>query len=113
MREYNEYVARVAVCEQRAKDARTESEKQSWLVMADSWRETVKHVWHRRKSVLVGDCENLEVSSLDLANQRRNCRGGCWSRRSRRVSMTCTGTPCSSIVLTSSTVIEGRSPNCL
>ena len=42
MREYNEYVARVAVCEQRAKDARTESEKQSWLVMADSWRETVK-----------------------------------------------------------------------
>ena len=38
----NEYVARVAVCEQRAKDARTESEKQSWLVMADSWRETVK-----------------------------------------------------------------------
>jgi len=32
MREYNEYVARVAVCEQRA----------SWLVMADSWRETVK-----------------------------------------------------------------------
>jgi hypothetical protein len=42
MSEYNDYVARVAVCEQRAKDARTESEKQSWLVMADSWRETVK-----------------------------------------------------------------------
>jgi hypothetical protein len=42
MREYNEYMARVAVCEQRAKDARTESEKESWLVMADSWRETVK-----------------------------------------------------------------------
>jgi hypothetical protein len=42
MPEYTEYMARVAVCEQRAKDARTESEKQSWLVMADSWRETVK-----------------------------------------------------------------------
>jgi hypothetical protein len=42
MREYNEYVARVAACERRAKDARTESEKQSWLVMADTWRETVK-----------------------------------------------------------------------
>jgi hypothetical protein len=41
-REYNEYVARAAVCEQRAKDARTESEKQSWLVMAESRRETVK-----------------------------------------------------------------------
>jgi hypothetical protein len=42
MSEYNEYVARVAVCEQRAKDARTESEKQGWLVMAESWRETAK-----------------------------------------------------------------------
>ena len=42
MREYNEYMARVAICEQRAKDGRTESEKQSWLVMADSWRETAK-----------------------------------------------------------------------
>jgi hypothetical protein len=42
MRDHNEYMARVAVCEQRAKDARTENEKQSWLVMADSWRETVK-----------------------------------------------------------------------
>ena len=42
MREYNDYMARVAQCEQRAKDARTESEKLGWLVMADSWRETVK-----------------------------------------------------------------------
>jgi hypothetical protein len=42
MREHNEYVARVAACEQSAKNARTESEKQSWLAMADSWRETVK-----------------------------------------------------------------------
>jgi antitoxin (DNA-binding transcriptional repressor) of toxin-antitoxin stability system len=42
MREHNEYVARVVACEQSAKNARTESEKQSWLVMADSWRETVK-----------------------------------------------------------------------
>lgn len=42
MREYSEYMARVAICEQRAKDGRTESEKQSWLVMADSWRETAK-----------------------------------------------------------------------
>jgi hypothetical protein len=42
MREHNEYVARVAACEQRAKHACTESEKQSWLATADSWRETVK-----------------------------------------------------------------------
>jgi hypothetical protein len=42
MHEYNEYLARVAECEQRAKDARNEGEKQSWLAMADSWRETAK-----------------------------------------------------------------------
>jgi hypothetical protein len=42
MHEYNEYVARVAECEQRAKDVRNEGEKQSWLAMADSWRETAK-----------------------------------------------------------------------
>ena len=42
MREYNEYAARAAECEQRAKDARNEAERQSWLVMADSWRETAK-----------------------------------------------------------------------
>ena len=42
MREYNEYTARVAECEQRAKDASSAAEKQSWLVMADSWRETSK-----------------------------------------------------------------------
>jgi hypothetical protein len=42
MHEYNEYVARVAECEQMAKHARNEGEKQSWLAMADSWRETAK-----------------------------------------------------------------------
>jgi hypothetical protein len=43
MREYSDYVvARVAECEQRAKVARNEAEKQSWLVMADGWRETAK-----------------------------------------------------------------------
>ncbi len=42
MREYNEYTARVAECEQRAKDARNEAERQSWLILADSWRETVR-----------------------------------------------------------------------
>ena len=42
MREYNEYLVRVAECEQRLKTARNESEKQSWLAMADSWRETAK-----------------------------------------------------------------------
>ncbi len=42
MREYNKYAAHVAECEQQAKDARNETERQSWLVMADSWRETAK-----------------------------------------------------------------------
>ena len=42
MREYKEYTARVAECEQRAKDASSAAEKQSWLLMAESWRETAK-----------------------------------------------------------------------
>ncbi len=43
MHKYNEeYLARIATCEQRAEDVSTESEKQGWLVMADTWRETVK-----------------------------------------------------------------------
>jgi hypothetical protein len=42
MGKYNEYVARVAECEQRSKTARDEVEKLSWLTMADSWRETAK-----------------------------------------------------------------------
>jgi hypothetical protein len=36
------YVACIAACEQRAKDSGNEAERQSWLVMADSWRETAK-----------------------------------------------------------------------
>jgi hypothetical protein len=36
-------VARVAECEQKAKTARNDGEKQSWLAMADSWRETAEH----------------------------------------------------------------------
>jgi hypothetical protein len=42
MSEYNEYVARVAECEQRSKTACDENEKLSWLIRADSWRETAK-----------------------------------------------------------------------
>jgi hypothetical protein len=42
MREYSNYAARVAECEKRAKFAYNEAEKQSWLVMADGWRETAK-----------------------------------------------------------------------
>ena len=42
MREYNLYKARVAECEERAKTALNEAEKQSWLAMADNWRETAE-----------------------------------------------------------------------
>jgi hypothetical protein len=31
------YQARAAECEQRAKDAQSEDEKQSWLALAESW----------------------------------------------------------------------------
>jgi hypothetical protein len=39
---FNEYVARVAECEQEAKTARNENNKHSWLAMADSWRKTAE-----------------------------------------------------------------------
>jgi hypothetical protein len=42
MPEFDEYLARVVICEQRVKEASTENEKQHWLTMADAWRETVK-----------------------------------------------------------------------
>lgn len=42
MREFSHYVARVAECEQKAKTARSENDKQSWLAMADSWRSTAE-----------------------------------------------------------------------
>ena len=63
MREYNAYVARVAVCEQRAEDARTESEKQSWLVIADSWRETAK-----LQDILKRQAEFLRKTPMPNAN---------------------------------------------
>jgi hypothetical protein len=39
---YKEYLARVAECERRAKSARNEDDKHSWLAMADSWRQTAE-----------------------------------------------------------------------
>ncbi len=42
MREYRDYMARASKCEQKAKAARPEDEKQSWLAMADSWRATAE-----------------------------------------------------------------------
>lgn len=42
MREFDHYMARVAECEQRAKGARSDDDKQSWLAMADSWRSTAE-----------------------------------------------------------------------
>jgi hypothetical protein len=40
MSEFDVYKARVAECEQRAKTAKCEDDKQTWLIMADSWRVT-------------------------------------------------------------------------
>ena len=39
---FNDYVARVAECEQKAKIARSQDDKDSWLAMADSWRKTAE-----------------------------------------------------------------------
>jgi hypothetical protein len=42
MYEFDIFKARAAECEQRAKDSKTEDEKQSWLAIADSWHVTAK-----------------------------------------------------------------------
>jgi hypothetical protein len=39
---FNDYVAHVAECEQRAKTARTAEDKHSWLAMAESWRKSAE-----------------------------------------------------------------------
>ncbi len=41
-REYREYMARAAKCEQKAKSVQDEDERQSWLALADSWRQTAE-----------------------------------------------------------------------
>src|SRR6516165_10806589 len=48
--------------------ARPGGPKTPYQELHDSWH--VRHCW---KSVLVSDRECLEASSLDLADQRRNC----------------------------------------
>jgi hypothetical protein len=42
MSEYNEYRARAAELQQKAKGAAGEDEKQSWLALADSWLQTAE-----------------------------------------------------------------------
>ncbi len=42
MREYRDYMARVAKCEQKATSVQDEDERQSWLALADSWRQTAE-----------------------------------------------------------------------
>jgi hypothetical protein len=42
MSEYNECVARVAEYLGKAKTARNDDDKESWLALADSWRQTAE-----------------------------------------------------------------------
>jgi hypothetical protein len=42
MYEYNEYRVRAAEFQQKARSARTEDDKQSWLALADSWLQTAE-----------------------------------------------------------------------
>jgi putative IMPACT (imprinted ancient) family translation regulator len=42
MWEMDVYAARAAQCQQKAKATQSEEEKQSWLAMADSWRQTAE-----------------------------------------------------------------------
>jgi len=51
MWEMDAYAARAAQCQQKAKATQSEEEKQSWLAMADSWRQTaeLKRVLEQQK----------------------------------------------------------------
>lgn len=42
MYEYDELVARAAECQWKAKTARNEDDKHSWLALADSWLQTAE-----------------------------------------------------------------------
>ncbi len=42
MRSFGEYMAHVAECQEKAKSARNEEDKQSWLALADSWLQTAE-----------------------------------------------------------------------
>jgi hypothetical protein len=39
---FDEYTARAAECQQKAKLARSDQDKLSWLTMADSWLKTAE-----------------------------------------------------------------------
>ena len=39
---FDECASRIAKCEQKAKSARNQDERNSWLAMADSWRQTAE-----------------------------------------------------------------------
>jgi hypothetical protein len=42
MSKYDHYRARAAECQQKAKSARSDDDKHSWLAMADSWLKTAE-----------------------------------------------------------------------
>ncbi len=42
MRSFSEYMAHVAECQQKAKSARNEEDRLSWLALADSWLQTAE-----------------------------------------------------------------------
>ncbi len=42
MQTFDEHMAHVAECQQRAKTAPNENAQQSWLALADSWRHTAE-----------------------------------------------------------------------
>ena len=39
---FDEHIARAAECQQKAKVARTDEDKLSWLTLADSWLKTAQ-----------------------------------------------------------------------
>jgi hypothetical protein len=48
------YAAKAAECQQKAKDAKNEEDRQSWLAMADSWQQSaeLKQILERQKQLI-------------------------------------------------------------
>ena len=61
------YAARAAECQQKAKDAQSEEQKQSWLAMADSWQQTaeLKRALERQK-VFIENVPAQDSSSVEF-----------------------------------------------
>ncbi len=58
MSKHSECVIRAARCQEKAKAAQTEDDKQSWLVLAQSWLETAELEWLLERQTIKAAAQN-------------------------------------------------------